>query len=212
MNLRALNTSETSDTSDNVEELRRQIESALGSVEEIVKKKAVISVGTTPDQPAAGQNSDQDEVVVYVSIKINKNQEREGEVEGQHRNGDTASNGVNGGSPASNGELEAERSGRRRKVRTEDCEVTGQAIQPRRRGRGAGRLGRSSTAPSTPVRTRAAIMRSNNSLEQTKSLEVRQSDITTQHYWPHCQSAVTNIDKLFPMKVHRNFRPTHLRC
>ena len=172
MNLRALN---TSNSLDNVEELRRQIESALGSVEEIVKNKAVISVATEPEQPAAALNSDQDEVVVYVSIKINKNQEKE--VEGEHHNGASASNGVNGSSAASNGEAEAERAGRRR-VRTEDCEVTGQAIKPRRRGRGGGRLGRSSTAPSTPVRTRAANLRT-NSLEQTKSLEVRHSDSQT---------------------------------
>ena len=184
MNLRDLNTSETSDTSDNVEELRRQIESALGSVEEIVKNKAVISVATEPEQPTAGQPSEQDEVVVYVSIKINKNKERERDVESQHHNGDAASNnGVNGGSSASNGEAEAEMAGRRRrKVRTEDCEVTGQAIQPRRRGRGPGSLGRSSTAPSTPVRTRAVNLRTNNSLEQTKSLEVRQSDSQTAQY------------------------------
>ena len=71
MNLRSLN---TSDTSDNVEELRRQIESALGSVEEIVKKKAVISVATTPEQQAAALNTPEDELVVFVSIKINKNQ------------------------------------------------------------------------------------------------------------------------------------------
>ena len=163
MNLRTLN------TSDNVEELRRQIESALGSVEEIVKNKAVISVATEPEQ-----DSKQDEVVVYVSIKINKNQEREGE--DQHLNGNPASNGLNGTCPGSNGEAEAERPGRR-KVRTEDCEVTGQAIQPRRRGRGAGgRLGRSSTAPSTPVRSRAANLRTSSG-QQTKSLEVRHQTV-----------------------------------
>lgn len=165
MNLRTLN------TSDNVEELRRQIESALGSVEEIVKNKAVISVATEPEQ-----DSQQDEVVVYVSIKIKKNQEREGQ--DQHLNGNSASNGVNGTCPASNGEAEAERPGKRKvRTRTEDCEVTGQAIQPRRRGRGAGgRLGRSSTAPSTPVRSRAANLRTSSG-QQTKSLEVRHQTV-----------------------------------
>ena len=113
--------------------------------------------------------------IVWSLVKINKNQEKEREVEGEHHNGHPASNGVNGSSGASSGEVEAKRAGRR-KVRTEDCEVTGQAIQPRRRGRGGGRLGRSATAPSTPVRTRAANLRT-NSLEQTKSLEVRQPDI-----------------------------------
>ena len=176
MNLRSLN---TSDTSDNVEELRRQIESALGSVEEIVKNKAVISVATEPEQPAGVQSSDQDEVVVYVSIKINKNQnqdlEREREREGQHQNGTSGYNGVNGRSTASSGEVEAERAGRRKVVR-EECEVTGQAITPGRRGRGGGRgrLARSLTAPSTPMRTRAAASLRTNSGQQTKSLEVRQ--------------------------------------
>ena len=168
MNLRA-----PTATSDNVEELRRQIESALGSVEEIVKNKAVISVATTPEQQAAALNSQQDELVVFVSIKINKNQEA-GEGEGQHQNGKPAANGLTGASPVSNSEAErterterTERAGRR-KVRTSDCEVTGQAIRPGRRGR---RAGRSSTAPSTPVRTRPASLRS-SSVEQTKSLEV----------------------------------------
>ena len=115
MNLRA-----PTATSDNVEELRRQIESALGSVEEIVKNKAVISVATTPEQQAAALNSQQDELVVFVSIKINKNQEEE-EGEGQHQNGKPAANGLTGASPVSNGEAERTE----RTERTEKTEKTG---------------------------------------------------------------------------------------
>ena len=66
MNLRA------GSVGDDVEDLRRQIETALGGVEEIVKNNGVISVATSAeDAPRAVKTSD-DEVVVYVSIKINK--------------------------------------------------------------------------------------------------------------------------------------------
>ena len=193
----------------NVEELRRQIETALGSVEEIVKNNAVISVDTSPSKPAA---SDEDEVVVYVSIKINKNEES------HHYNGASATsngldgfnglsgsnglsgpNGINGSNGLSgyNGGVhppgdEADRilppGPGPRKVRTEGGEmsrtqVTGQAIKPRRR-LGAPGLGRSVTAPCTPVRTvRDRLLRS-RSVEQTrdshtKSLEVQQCSTYT---------------------------------
>ena len=57
---------------DDVEDLRRQIETALGGVEEIVKNNGVISVATSAEDAPRSVKTNEDEVVVYVSIKINK--------------------------------------------------------------------------------------------------------------------------------------------
>ena len=65
MNLRG-----SSNTITDVEDLRKQIESALGNVEEIVKNKAVINVATSADDAANASGAHNDEVVVYVSIKL----------------------------------------------------------------------------------------------------------------------------------------------
>ena len=98
MNLRG-----TSNTVTDVEDLRRQIETALGGVEEIVKNKAVINVATSADDAANAGGAHDDEVVVYVSIKINKNDQRyssnnhmnHDQLQQQHANGpQMVSNGV----------------------------------------------------------------------------------------------------------------------
>ena len=60
-----------------VEDLRRQIETALGNVDEIVKNNAVINVATTAEATTNGiGNNNDDEMVVYVSIKLNKSDPR----------------------------------------------------------------------------------------------------------------------------------------
>ena len=161
MNLRASSASQA-----NVEELKRQIETALGGVEEIVKNKAVISVATSPDQPVA-QGKDEDDLVVYVSIKINKTEEEE-ELEAHHYNG----TGVNG---PEKGRVVLQSSAGGGKVGPggpgggEMREVRGRAIVPGRRG-----VVRSMTAPSTPART-ARLVRTGDQArpKHTKSLEVR---------------------------------------
>ena len=192
MNLRAAAPPDTADTADTgdtadtaVEDLRRQIEAALGGVEEIVRNKGVISVATAAEAgvPAAGG---EDEVVVYVSIKINK-------AEGRHREpGTDGDHGAHNGHHLTNGDVEEEERKQERGVRkvvsmmtAEDgggqgrpgdreqgggkgqagdqaaagqrqgggvravSGVRGQAIRPRRRGKGAGSV----TAPGTPTRS-----------------------------------------------------------
>ena len=186
MNLRAAAPPDTADTADTaVEDLRRQIEAALGGVEEIVRNKGVISVATAAEAgvPAAGG---EDEVVVYVSIKINK-------AEGRHREpGTDGDHGAHNGHHLTNGDVEEEEGKQERGVRkvvsmmtAEDgggqgrsgdqgqgggqgqagdqaaagqrqgggvravSGVRGQAIRPRRRGKGAGSV----TAPGTPTRS-----------------------------------------------------------
>ena len=177
MNLRASSASQA-----NVEELKRQIETALGGVEEIVKNKAVISVATSPDQPVA-QGTDEDELVVYVSIKINKNEEEE-ELEALHYNG-TGVNGPEkgrvalqtgaGGGKVGPGGPGGPGGGKVRSDGGEMREVRGRAIVPGRRG-----VVRSMTAPSTPART-ARLARTGDQArpKHTKSLEVRVSSPTT---------------------------------
>ena len=73
MNLKG---NDTADNQTDVEGLRKQIESALGNVEEIVKNNAVISVATSAEdsKKEVRATEDDDEIVVYVSIKINKNE------------------------------------------------------------------------------------------------------------------------------------------
>ena len=171
MNLRASSASQA-----NVEELKRQIETALGGVEEIVKNKAVISVATSPDQPVA-QGKDEDDLVVYVSIKINKTEEEE-ELEAHHYNG-TGVNGPEKGrvvlqSGAGGGKV-GPGGGRVRSESGEMREVRGRAIVPGRRG-----VVRSMTAPSTPART-ARLARTGDQArpKHTKSLEVRLSSQPT---------------------------------
>ena len=193
MNLRAAappDTADTADTSDSsVEDLRRQIEAALGGVEEIVRNKGVISVATAAEAgvPAAGG---EDEVVVYVSIKINK-------TEGRHRElGTDGDHHAHNGHHLTNGDVEEEEEegkqerGVRKVVSMMTAEdgggqgqgrpgdlgqgggqgqagdqaaagqrqgggvravsgVRGQAIRPRRRGKGAASV----TAPATPTRS-----------------------------------------------------------
>ena len=185
MNLRAAAPPDTADTADTaVEDLRRQIEAALGGVEEIVRNKGVISVATAAEAgvPAAGG---EDEVVVYVSIKINK-------AEGRHREPGPGDHGAHNGHHLTNGDVEEEERKQERGVRkvvsmmtAEDgggqgrpgdqgqgggrgqagdqaaagqrqgggvravSGVRGQAIRPRRRGKGAGSV----TAPGTPTRS-----------------------------------------------------------
>ena len=165
MNLRASSASQA-----NVEELKRQIETALGGVEEIVKNKAVISVATSPDQPVA-QGTDEDDLVVYVSIKINKTEEEE--LESHHYNG-TGVNGPEKGrvvlqSGAGGGKVGP--GGPGGPGGGEMREVRGRAIVPGRRG-----VVRSMTAPSTPART-ARLARTGDQArpKHTKSLEVRLS-------------------------------------
>ena len=189
MNLRAAAPPDTADTS--VEDLRRQIEAALGGVEEIVRNKGVISVATAAEAgvPAAGG---EDEVVVYVSIKINK-------TEGRHRElGTDGDHHAHNGHHLTNGDVEEEEEegkqerGVRKVVSMMTAEdgggqgqgrpgdlgqgqgggqgqagdqaaagqrqgggvravsgVRGQAIRPRRRGKGAASV----TAPATPTRS-----------------------------------------------------------
>ena len=72
-----------------MEELRKQIETALGGVEEIVRNNAIVSV--TESSPELSTAKEEDEVVVYVSIKIKKKEEKV-----EHHNGTTASKGHNG--------------------------------------------------------------------------------------------------------------------
>ena len=194
MNLRAAappDTADTADTSDtSVEDLRRQIEAALGGVEEIVRNKGVISVATAAEAgvPAAGG---EDEVVVYVSIKINK-------TEGRHREPGPGVHHAHNGHHLTNGDVEEEEEegkqerGVRKVVSMMTAEdgggqgqgrpgdlgqgqvggqgqagdqaaagqrqgggvravsgVRGQAIRPRRRGKGAASV----TAPATPTRS-----------------------------------------------------------
>ena len=104
MNLRG-----TSNTVTDVEDLRRQIETALGSVEEIVKNKAVINVATSADDAANAGGAHDDEVVVYVSIKINKNDQRYSS--NNHINQDTLQQHANGPTMVSNGVEEFRRDG-----------------------------------------------------------------------------------------------------
>ena len=182
MNLRAAAPPDTADTS--VEDLRRQIEAALGGVEEIVRNKGVISVATAAEAgvPAAGG---EDEVVVYVSIKINK-------TEGRHREPGPGDHRAHNGHHLTNGDVEEEEEegkqerGVRKVVSMMTAEdgggqgrpgdlrqgqgqagdqaaagqrqgggvravsgVRGQAIRPRRRGKGAASV----TAPATPTRS-----------------------------------------------------------
>ena len=182
MNLRAAAPPDTADTS--VEDLRRQIEAALGGVEEIVRNKGVISVATAAEAgvPAAGG---EDEVVVYVSIKINK-------TEGRHREPGPGVHHAHNGHHLTNGDVEEEEEegkqerGVRKVVSMMTVEdggghgqgrpgdrgqgqaggqaaagqrqgggvravsgVRGQAIRPRRRGKGAASV----TAPATPTRS-----------------------------------------------------------
>ena len=197
MNLRAAAPPDTADTSDtSVEDLRRQIEAALGGVEEIVRNKGVISVATAAEAgvPAAGG---EDEVVVYVSIKINK-------TEGRHREPGPGDHRAHNGHHLTNGDVEEEEEeeegkqerGVRKVVSMMTAEdgggqgqgrpgdlgqgqggdekgsqgqpgdqaaagqrqgggvravsgVRGQAIRPRRRGKGAASV----TAPATPTRS-----------------------------------------------------------
>ena len=104
MNLRG-----TSNTVTDVEDLRRQIETALGGVEEIVKNKAVINVATSADDAANAGGAHDDEVVVYVSIKINKNDQRYSS--NNHMNQDTLQQHANGPQMVSNGVDEFRRDG-----------------------------------------------------------------------------------------------------
>ena len=179
MNLRAAAPPDTADTS--VEDLRRQIEAALGGVEEIVRNKGVISVAT------AAEAGGEDEVVVYVSIKINK-------TEGRHREPGPGDHRAHNGHHLTNGDVEEEEEeeegkqerGVRKVVSMMTAEdgggqgqgrpgdlgqgragdqaaagqrqgggvravsgVRGQAIRPRRRGKGAASV----TAPATPTRS-----------------------------------------------------------
>ena len=99
MNLRG-----TSNAVTDVEDLRRQIETALGGVEEIVKNKAVINVATSADDAANTGGAHDDEVVVYVSIKINKNDQRYSS--NNHMNHDPLQQHANGPQMVSNGEDE----------------------------------------------------------------------------------------------------------
>ena len=165
-----MNLRETSNTVTNVEDLRRQIERALGGVDEIVKNKAVINVATSADDAANAGGAHDDEVVVYVSIKINKNDQRPSNHVPQDSSlQQHATQIVNGGD-----EAKSEAGGGARRVASmlsgpggqgegtmARTQVTGQAIRPKRRAKGG--TGTSLTAPSTPVR--AALGRS-RSVEQ----------------------------------------------
>ena len=104
MNLRG-----TSNTVTDVEDLRRQIETALGGVEEIVKNKAVINVATSADDAVNAGGAHDDEVVVYVSIKINKNDQRYSS--NNHMNQDPLQQHANGPQMVSNGVDEFRRDG-----------------------------------------------------------------------------------------------------
>ena len=191
MNLRG-----TSNTVTDVEDLRRQIESALGSVEQIVKNKAVINVATSADDAASAGGAHDDEVVVYVSIKINKNDQRysnhvnqESSIQQLAHDPQTV-NGVDeaqregGGGvrrvasllsgppgPGGQGETGGRQAGGGGMARTQ---VTGQAIRPKRRDKGG--AGSSLTAPSTPVRGALGRSRSVEGRDQghaqAKSMEV----------------------------------------
>ena len=190
MNLRG-----SSNTVTDVEDLRRQIESALGSVEEIVKNKAVINVATSADDAASAGGGHDDEVVVYVSIKINKNDQRysnhvnqEPSIQQlahdpQNVNGvDEAQREGGGGvrrvasllsgppGPGGQGETGGRQAGGMART-----QVTGQAIRPKRRAKGG--AGSSLTAPSTPVRgvlgrSRSVEQGRDQGHAQAKSMEV----------------------------------------
>ena len=190
MNLRG-----SSNTITDVEDLRKQIESALGNVEEIVKNKAVINVATSADDAANASGAHDDEVVVYVSIKINKNDQRYSNHVNQEPSLQQLAHDpktVNGVDP----EAQREAGGGARRVASmlsgdqgeeghgavrgmARTQVTGQAIRPKRRGKLTGQS-RSLTAPTTPVRGVSGVghlLRSKsveqNSQEHTKSLEVK---------------------------------------
>ena len=207
---------------DDVEDLRRQIESALGGVEEIVKNNGVISVATSAEDAPRAVKTNDDEVVVYVSIKINKgdstrfgsNNYREaasshammgnhvdfqnqqlqlpnGNIKkvammpghevngGQGHAADHHQGGYQGGGQAGVGNGGVGGGAKGLKETMTRTEVTGQAIRPKRRGKGGSR---SVTAPTTPVRGVSGVghlLRSKsveqNSQNHTKSLEVRKN-------------------------------------
>ena len=207
---------------DDVEDLRRQIESALGGVEEIVKNNGVISVATSAEDAPRAVKTNDDEVVVYVSIKINKgdstrfgsNNYREaasshammgnhvdfqnqqlqlpnGNIKkvammpghevngGQGHAADHHQGGYQGGGQAGVGNGGGGGGAKGLKETMTRTEVTGQAIRPKRRGKGGSR---SVTAPTTPVRGVSGVghlLRSKsveqNSQNHTKSLEVRKN-------------------------------------
>ena len=181
MNLRG-----SSNTITDVEDLRKQIESALGNVEEIVKNKAVINVATSADDAANAGGAHDDEVVVYVSIKINKNDQRYSNHVNQEpslqqlAHDPQAVNGVDpeaqreagGGARRVASMLSGDQGEEERQVRgMARTQVTGQAIRPKRRGKGG--AGSSLTAPSTPVRGVLGRSRSvEQGRDQGKSLEV----------------------------------------
>ena len=178
-----------------VEDLRRQIETALGGVEEIIKNKAVINVATSAYDAENVGGSHEDEVVVYVSIKINKNDQRHEKNVNQdpslQQSSDPRGQLVNGmGDPSRGGggsrrvatlmsgapgeEGAGSRAGETGGQGMGRTQVTGQAIRPKRRGKGG--AGSSLTAPSTPARE---VMRRSKSVEQgrdqgqARSMEVR---------------------------------------
>ena len=159
-----------------VEDLRRQIESALGNVDEIVKNNGVINVATSADATANGISAkDEDEMIVYVSIKLNKNDSRFNstndlsthQTQSQHpieNHVDYRNNGSTNGHNTmavqdrivKKVNMNGEAGGGVRGLRDEMTkpQVTGQAIKPKRRGKGGGGMTKSMsvTAPTTPVR------------------------------------------------------------
>ena len=140
MNLRAAAPPDTSDTADtSVEDLRRQIEAALGGVEEIVRNKGVISVATAAEAgvPAAGG---EDEVVVYVSIKINK-------TEGRHREPGPGDHRAHNGHHLTNGDVEEEEGKQERGGRKGVSMMTAEDGG----GQGQGRSGDRGQGPSSPA-------------------------------------------------------------
>ena len=184
MNLKGIDTALENQT--DVEGLRKQIESALGNVEEIVKNNAVISVATSAEDSKKEVRAaeDDDEIVVYVSIKINKNDKN---LPVANQNGFIPNGKVsipveeqNGHAVHySNGELHGGKVKRVNMVESVgNAAVTGKAIRPKARGRGAKDL--SLTAPSTPVhrgvKATGQFLRSGSQEQysggQSKSLEV----------------------------------------
>ena len=75
---------------DEVEELKGQIEEALRNVEEIKKNNAIVSVLTKEEQTDVAD----DEIVLYVSVKVQKNQKENGKTGVDSEIGLEAENGI----------------------------------------------------------------------------------------------------------------------
>ena len=182
MNLKAVDTNCANST--DVDDIRKKIESALGNVEEIVKNNAVISVATSVEDSKNDIQAnirDDDEIVVYVSIKINKQEPLAIKSTSLH-NG-VLHNGIDNNHEDHHNGVDDRNAGVKRvNMMQQDSsatEVTGRAIRPRARGRG-GAAGSSVTAPTTPVRGARSVrsmMRSKSQEQnQSKSLEVSSHD------------------------------------